>query len=389
MPVLEKTIKPIEAEYSADSVSKQKRKPKKYLIFTAVFFLVTVILNILARVKGFCDFYTDRVFGIWAETYGRLTSLFTFSVGEILVGFAVCTVIAAVILSVLLIFLHKKKRYLKFTVTYLKSFLIFLLTTALVMTLNCSIPYGCSKLDINGHIDKRYTAEELRILREYIVTQCNTLCPKMERDENHNIIKQDNVDIEIKQALSSLQDEYPRFRGYYPNPKGMFGSYFMYQAQVIGVYFPFSMEANYTKYLSSSYYPNVAAHELTHLKGYMFENEANFFSYLACTGSDNDYIKYSGYLSVLYFVDDDYKNCVDDETYSKQVQITNNVWFDNYCYDEQTIEYLITKEHAVDDKVVESFSETLTDTYLEYYNAEPNYNEVTLLLLQYYDGILY
>ncbi|MBQ2604651.1 MAG: DUF3810 domain-containing protein [Clostridia bacterium] len=389
MAVIEKQ-KTTKTDLPPTSVSESKKKiHKKFWIFTAVYFLVVIVLNILARIKVFCDFYTDHIFRIWAYTYGRLTSLAPFSVGEILVGFAVCTAIAAIVISFLLIFLRKRKRYVKFTVTYLKSFLIFLLTIALVMTLNCSIPYGCSKLNINGHIDKKYSVKELEILRSYIVEQCNTLCGKMERDENHYIVKQDNIESEIKEALRSLKDEYPRFGGYYPDPKGMFGSYFMYQANVIGVYFPFSMEANYTKYLSSSYYPSVVAHELTHLKGYMFENEANFFSYLACTRSDNDYIKYSGYLSVLYFVDDDYKNCVDPETYASQVQAANNVLFDNYCYDAQTIEYLKSKEHAVDDKVVESFSDTLTDTYLSYYNAEPNYDEVTLLLLQYYDGILY
>ena len=377
-----------ENEIIAD-VPTPKAKSKKFFIFTGIYLAIVIVLNFLAKIRSFADFYTDHIFGIWSGTYGRITGLFPFSVGEILIAAAVILVFAAVVLSILLIFLRKKDGYKRFTVKYLKFILITTITVFLIMTLNCNIPYSCSKLDLGGSEDKQYTSEELVIVRKYMIEECTSLAKKMERDENHNIIFNGDTNAEVRKAMQSLSDEYPRFKGYYPKPKGLLGSYFMYQSNVIGVYFPFSMEANYSTYLSSSYYPNTTAHELAHLKGYMFEDEANFFAFLACTNSDCDYIKYSGYLGVLYYIDNDYYAGVTDETYLEQIQIPDIVRFDNHCYDSEAVKKLEKKKPIIKDEVVESINETITDTYMDFYDVTPNYSEVTYLILEYYDGILF
>ena len=43
--------------------------------------------------------------------------------------------------------------------------------------------------------------------------------------------------------------------------------------------------------------PHTICHELSHLKGFMREDEANFIGYLACIGSDSPDFRYSGYLT--------------------------------------------------------------------------------------------
>ena len=52
---------------------------------------MVLLLNILAVWEPFCDFYTDHIFGLWSETYSRVTGIFPFSVGEILIIFAIVT----------------------------------------------------------------------------------------------------------------------------------------------------------------------------------------------------------------------------------------------------------------------------------------------------------
>ncbi len=86
----------------------------------------------------------------------------------------------------------------------------------------------------------------------------------------------------------------------------------MYQAGYDGVYFPFSLEANYNTYISDIRYPHVACHELAHLKGYIYEDEADFIAYLACVGSDDEQLQYAGYLGVLDYIDSDYRGSVKD-----------------------------------------------------------------------------
>ena len=57
-----------------------------------------------------------------------------------------------------------------------------------------------------------------------------------------------------------------------------------------------TVEANYNGDMTPYNIPHTACHELSHLRGFMREDEANFIGYLACIGSgDADFI-YSGYL---------------------------------------------------------------------------------------------
>ena len=56
--------------------------------------LLAVILNILGRVwEGFSDFYVKHIFPLWVETYGRITGIFPFSVGEWMLYLAVALVL--------------------------------------------------------------------------------------------------------------------------------------------------------------------------------------------------------------------------------------------------------------------------------------------------------
>ena len=43
--------------------------------------------------------------------------------------------------------------------------------------------------------------------------------------------------------------------------------------------------------------PHTICHELSHLRGFMREDEANFIGFLACIGSEDPEYRYSGYLS--------------------------------------------------------------------------------------------
>lgn len=73
-----------------------------------------------------------------------------------------------------------------------------------------------------------------------------------------------------------------------------------------GYTYPYTMEITGNKYTDKLYYPSLYAHESAHHQGYYRENEANLFEYLACINSDDKVIKYSGFISMYYYVDDAY-----------------------------------------------------------------------------------
>ena len=66
--------------------------------------------------------------------------------------------------------------------------------------------------------------------------------------------------------------------------------------QLCGVYSPFTVEANYNREMPLYNIPHTICHELSHLKGFMREDEANFIGYAACIHSEDLYFRYSGYL---------------------------------------------------------------------------------------------
>lgn len=372
----------------------KRRRLTRYWRFMAIYTGIVLALNVLSRITAWCDFYVDHIFWIWAETYGRFTSLFPFSVGEVEILVAVLILVGAIVMGISLCFLRKKKRtgYKLFAIRYEKATLVFLLTAGLIMTLNCSMLYHCSYLLEDTREEKEFSEENLRELRNYVVKKCNTLSAQVEREEDGTIKKLADCEQLVREAVSGLQEEYPRFSGYIPVPKGLWCSYYMYVSDLLGIYFPFSMEANYNTYINGVQYPFTTAHELSHLKGYIYEKEANFFAFLACAESEDTLLQYSAYLNVLDYVDSDYAACVSSEEYLKQVQVMDQVWEDDWCYDPDTEKALMEREEEEDSwissEVVEEAQQTFTDTYLEYYGAEASYSEVTELLLEYYAGKL-
>ena len=96
--------------------------------------------------------------------------------------------------------------------------------------------------------------------------------------------------------MVKLSGEYSSLSGYYPKPKPVLVSRILSIQQYSGVYSPFTVEANYNRDMVSYNIPHTICHELSHLDGFMREDEANFIGYLACLGSDDADFKYSGFL---------------------------------------------------------------------------------------------
>ena len=97
-------------------------------------------------------------------------------------------------------------------------------------------------------------------------------------------------------AMQRLAEQYPSLGGYYPRPKPVAISWILSVQQCSGVYSPFTIEANYNRDMTAYNIPHTICHELSHLRGFMREDEANFIGYLACLGSEDADYRYSGYL---------------------------------------------------------------------------------------------
>ena len=321
---------------------------KKSALLKSSILLFSVILNIISwNSTKFSDWYISYIFPIWVNFYGRITAFFSFSIGEILIVLGVGLLLFTVISLICLLFFFAasyytqsdsrwKKSYEKikyFQKGYLPIFNWIIVIVILVMTLNCFILYHASFFSERYFevVEEEITIDDLIMIRNHVVTSCNELSYLMDRDEYNNIIyTEDMSNVEID-TMKKLGKTYSQLDGYYPRLKPLLASDFLSQRYMLGYYFPFSMEANYNKVAYISNLPSTMCHELAHLRGYIYEDEANFISYLACIQSEDLFFQYSGYLSVLNYLDNDFYKAInrDNEIYRLHPGINALVKHDN------------------------------------------------------------
>lgn len=379
---------------------KVQRKKKWEIMIPALLVLISFLLNLAGWMSSsFCNLYVKYVFPIWVETYGRLTGIFPFSVGEILLYLAVLLVFLFVLwaaMQLVFIRIRHEKQFSLF-----KGFSLFLFwvfgIVCVVMTLNCFLLYHASPIheryDIGGDSEKEYGTEEITALRDYVVEQANGLSAVMDRDEEGHLVYEGDMKQEARKQMSRLGESFSALKGYYPNPKPLITSAFFSQQYIMGYYFPFSMEANYNNIMCEINMPATMCHELSHLKGFIREDEANFIGYLACVDSEDDFFRYSAFLSVINYLDNDFYKAIgkNSEIYFSHPVIGGRVILDDEFLTDEMWEK-VEKNAVIDTQTVKEASNTFTETTLVLNGVEDgkiSYSRVVKLLLQYYDGILY
>ena len=193
--------------------------------------------------------------------------------------------------------------------------------------------------------------------------------------------------------MQRLGEQFPNLSGYYPRPKEFALSGFYSQQYIMGYYFPFSMEANYNSQMYITNTPTTMCHELSHLKGFILEDEANFIGYLACVDSEDLLFQYSAYLSVIGYLNRDFKEALGEnqEIYLEHPQVSDQVKADRFFLTQETWQK-VEEKAVLPTEVVRQASDTLLDTTLTLNGVEDgtiSYSRVVKLLLQYYDGKLY
>lgn len=402
-----------------------KKVKCRHKLFTGIA-IGTVLLNAAAwNSTAFCDAYISSVFPLWVNTYGRLTGCFPFSVGEwmIVAGLLLLVLAAgfgAVTLGIWLwgmgsVMRGKRRckggknalpvKWKRFLKGFYGFFAWILLAVCLIMTLNCFILYHASTFSEKyfGQDTREHTLEELLLIYNDIAQQCNSLSVQMNRDETGRVVYPGSIlsegvpgDMGDKavELMRQLGKTYPQLDGYYPRPKPLLSSDFMCQQYMQGYYFPFSMEANYNDVMYVLNKPSTMCHELAHLRGYIFEDEANFISYLACIQSEDIYFQYSGCLSVLpYVINDLYKaRQTDPDAYQAAISRVEPVLLSEQVYEDDVFvtdeEWeRINRKAMIDTDTVDKLSDTLVDASLKINgvaDGSVSYSRVVKLLLQFY-----
>ena len=262
----------------------------------------SAVLGACARmVPGFAHTYSITVYPVLVNTIGRFSSIFPFSLSE------AGLYLAAVFCILNLLFLIKKPLAALSRLFFLACLLLFLYTAG------CGINYYRTPFSYEaGMVMEQSSAGELYSLCLFLTEQINSTLT--ETDHSGDALKglypgqtEDTplpsaamlreLGMEGVKSMKGLGTAYPQLSGYYPYPKPLMNPRLLSIQQLCGIYSPFTIEANYNREMPYYNIPHTICHELSHLKGFMREDEANFIGYLACIGSDSPDFRYSGYLT--------------------------------------------------------------------------------------------
>lgn len=286
---------------------KQIGTTEKRLLTACVFLAATGILMVCARqVQGFAEWYAVHIYQYLVASVGRVTGLAPFSIVEI--GLYVLLILLPVTGVRTIVKSIRKGQGGANALRWASG--VFLTASVLLFlyTVNCGINYQRESFsEKTGLAAERYTTEELREVCVWLTEEVNALARQVERGEDGVMLLEmptvggGKVNLQVLgdtavQAMIELSEEYPYMKGYYPHPKPVCVSEILSYQGLSGVYAPFTIEANYNADMVDYYIPFTLCHELSHLRGFMQEEEANFISFLACVGSGNRDFRYSGYL---------------------------------------------------------------------------------------------
>ena len=342
---------------SRNDANKKNSASKGSRVWIAAIVLINaawIILAALARsLPNFAPFYTNTVYQLLQGIFSRFSNLFPFSLSEVLLYALPIIFLAALITKIV-----KKTspaRLFKIAVILVSSLL-------LVYQLNCGINYyntSFAETEGFGRVNDK------EVLIEFCEFTAEKLHESSDTAESAIIYPAGSeLAAEAACAMEKLGTNYSSLEGYYPRPKGLIIPRPFSNMGVTGIYSPFTIEANYNSEMTAYNLPFTACHELSHLRGFMNESEANFIGFLACINSDNPAFQRSGYMMAWVYAGNQlYKVDLNEfsrlraslpESVKKELDENNQFW-DTYetkaseVQDAVNDEYL--KQHGISDGI--------------------------------------
>ncbi len=255
------------------------RRNAAFLAAGLIFLALACSLQAAARLlPGFGEWYAQGIYTMIVGIYGRICGIFPISVVEIMLYVGIIWLIWYILSHL------SRPASIASALIFVTGLLAFLYTS------NCGVNYYRRPFsDYLGLEIRDSSVEELYTLCEYLTEKVN--------ETVDNYVYERSWTLTGQEAMLHLGCEYPQLSGYYPRPKGLLVSRILSVQQLSGVYSPFTVEANYNQEMTDYNIPHTICHELSHLRGFMREDEANFIGYLACISSENEAFQYSGYLT--------------------------------------------------------------------------------------------
>lgn len=257
------------------------RKNRQYAAAGGILLAAAMILQVAARnAGGFATWYAHHIYPMLVGSIGRFFGIFPFSVVE------ACLYLLIILSIVYAVRFFREPLRLVSRTAFLVGLLLFSYTA------NCGVNYYAVPFSSYAGLETGlYTKGELEDLCRFLVEKVNENVTEESYRGHRQEWRKEGI-----RAMGNAAGQYECLGGFYPNPKEVACSYILSVQQLCGIYVPFTIEANFNGDMPDYNIPHTICHELSHLKGFMREDEANFIGYLACVSSESQAFRYSGYL---------------------------------------------------------------------------------------------
>ena len=230
--------------------------------------------------RGFAEWYSVNIYSLITASMGRLAGTVPFSVAE------AASCILPLIIIADIVRCRRRLGTAFMHIALILSVLFFLYAA------NCGINYHRNTFaDQEALASAKFTEDQLADFCGYIAGQLEECGSDDAYPQGKELADAARL------SMNDLSENYPSLRGYYPAPKQLTVLSRAFSSMgVSGIYSPFTVEANINGEMPGMENPFTACHELSHLRGFMNEGEANYIGWLACIGSEDPSFNRSGWL---------------------------------------------------------------------------------------------
>ncbi len=248
--------------------------------------------------------YSRTIFTFFNQLLSTVTGILPFSLAEFLLYAFVLFLIVFIVIMIIKSIQAKKDWWF----ALLNRFLILLCVFSFVYALFVGMwafnyarqPLG-KTLGLNT---SPATVDELYSTCESIIEKANALRESVPEDGD-GIFSPEYTKQDVMKSVAENYNNAAKLSGAdflggsYGQAKPALYSTGLSYANITGVYFPFTAEANVNADVPMLLFASAAIHEGAHQRGYAREDEANFLAFYVCSYSDDPSIEYSGTMLAL------------------------------------------------------------------------------------------
>ena len=232
--------------------------------------------------------YSKGFYPYWSGFFRSILGWLPFSMGDLLYGFLIVS---------LIVYLVKRWKYIfSDWKTLVRDFAMVLSVAYFTFHISWGFNYYREPIATVFNLEENNEFEDLITVTEALIWKTNDLQYRITRDSSEIV----RLPYDQKEIFGHTLDAFDRFSQQYAEmryakpslKKSLFSTLLTYMGYG-GYLNPFTHEAQVNSRIPNFRFPVVCAHEVSHQLGYSAENEANFIGYIIMASHPDIHLQYS------------------------------------------------------------------------------------------------